>query len=211
MKQITYLHSNAAIGEQIEVLKHIRSNSKNIAIYQRDIDQLAQDLNHLAARQIDCRATGDAKSIIASVKDYLKEECLPDALLIQDIQTLLRHFEAITQASSFRLALKTVSTNMCRKFHTDVNELRMLCTYIGAGTLWLPDEAIEVVVGGEGSGKMTVDKEKIQQAQAGDVLILKGALYPDANPILHQSPAIEEKAEKRLLLRIDINSSFGDL
>ena len=41
---------------------------------------------------------------------------------------------------------------------------------------------------------------------AGDVVLLKGALYPGANPILHRSPSIEELGKVRLLLRIDTNS-----
>ena len=32
---------------------------------------------------------------------------------------------------------------MCRRFHTDVNELRLLCTYSGPATLWLPEAAAD--------------------------------------------------------------------
>lgn len=37
------------------------------------------------------------------------------------------------------------------------------------------------------------DHELVQQARTGDAIILKGALYPDARPILHRSPPIEEQ------------------
>ena len=43
----------------------------------------------------------------------------------------------------------------------------------------------------------------------GDIIILKGALYPEANAILHRSPTIEENGEKRLLLRIDTYEALG--
>ena len=96
---------------------------------------------------------------------------------------------------------------MCRKFHTDINDLRLLCTYIGPGTLWLPDEAVDLKALQKGGDEqaLVVDEQQIQQVSTGDVVILKGALYPEANPILHRSPSIEESGEKRLLLRIDTN------
>ena len=100
---------------------------------------------------------------------------------------------------------------MCRKFHTDVNDLRMLCTYLGPGTLWVPDEAIDLDASyARGNGKdIVIDLEKVEQVGTGDVVILKGALYPEANAILHRSPTIEENGEKRLLLRIDTYEALG--
>lgn len=46
----------------------------------------------------------------------------------------------------------------------------------------------------------------IQQAGTGDIVILKGALYPDGHAIMHRSPTIEEMGAARLLLRIDTNA-----
>jgi len=128
---------------------------------------------------------------------------------LNDIETLLSIFNRITQAQSFRLLLATINTNMCRRFHTDVNDLRMLCTYSGPGTLWLTEdnvnrEALETCKDNECIVK---DESKIQQAPTGSVVILKGAIYPQqgTKAIVHRSPTIEESGEKRLLLRIDTN------
>jgi hypothetical protein len=85
----------------------------------------------------------------------------------------------------------------------------MLCTYLGQGTLWLPDEAVDPKTSRSASHELVIDAELIQQIPAGDVVILKGALYPDADPILHRSPTIEESGETRLLLRIDTNESLN--
>ena len=43
----------------------------------------------------------------------------------------------------------------------------------------------------------------------GDIVILKGALYPESKAIIHRSPTIEETGKKRLLLRIDTNESVN--
>lgn len=196
---ITY--PNAAISKDAAALKDIHIPSKNIAIYQRDDDSMSHELAQLASQSIEWRANGTLEDILRQVRDEL--EHYPG--LRKDVSALMELFEEITQASSFRLLLATVSTNMCTKFHADVNDLRMLCTYIGPGTLWVPDEAIDQKALRENSRdkEVAIDLQQIQQARTGDVVILKGALYPEASPILHRSPTIEENGERRLLLRID--------
>ncbi|MEO0341714.1 MAG: DUF1826 domain-containing protein, partial [Bacteroidota bacterium] len=106
------------------------------------------------------------------------------------------------------LFLATVATSMCRKLHTDVNDLRLLCTYIGPGTVWVPDEAInqEALQARKSNEEIVSDEKLIQQVDTGDVVILKGALYPNAQPIMHRSPSLDQVGSTRLLLRIDTNS-----
>ena len=130
-----------------------------------------------------------------------------DDALYEDIRQLLNLFEKITKASSFRLLLATIKTNMCRKFHTDINNLRLLCTYIGPGTLWVPDDAIDAESLRSRKDPL-IDEQKIQQVRTGDAVILKGALHPQGNPILHRSPSIEKSGEERILLRIDTNETL---
>ncbi|MEO1712076.1 MAG: DUF1826 domain-containing protein, partial [Bacteroidota bacterium] len=155
----------------------------------------------LKNQPLECRAAGTKAEILAALHEYIQSSVPPASALYEDISTLLNLFEDLTEASSFRLLLTTVTSDMCRKFHTDVNDLRMLCTYIGPGTLWLPDEAILQAKGRD----LQIDNRKIQQVATGDVVVLKGALYPEATPILHRSPAIEEAGETRIVLRIDTN------
>ncbi len=94
---------------------------------------------------------------------------------------------------------------MCRKFHTDINDLRLLCTYAGPGTLWVAEDENNRDYDEEHIGEV-----RIHQADTGDILILKGALYPKGKPVVHGSPTIEETDGKRLcerlLLRLDTNS-----
>jgi len=130
-------------------------------------------------------------------------------MILQDIKNLLHHFKAITNAKSFRLLLATVNSNMCKKFHVDINDLRMLCTYGGPGTLWLTEDNINrKALNPYGTNQsIVIDTNSIKQAKTGAVIILKGAKYQkDATKAaVHQSPTIEESREKRLLLRIDTN------
>ncbi len=205
MLQTECKYANAAIGSEVNVLQDIHLTSKNIAIYQRDITILEKDLSPLVKEAVECRAIGTSEEILFILKDYFDKNLPHSYALYQDIAGVLSLFEKTTQAASFRLLLASVNTNMCSRFHTDINDLRLLCTYIGPGTLWLPNEAVDQKATRARGNKqeMVIDEQHIQQASAGDVIILKGALYPDANPILHQSPPIESTGQNRLLLRID--------
>jgi len=212
MIQTKYSYANAVISEDDQVLQDIHLKSKNIAIYQRNIESLKKELNQIKDQSIECRASGTRDEILSILNDYFQSHLSNCSLLLEDVSGLLGLFERITQTSSFRLLLKTVNTDMCRKFHTDINVLRLLCTYIGPGTHWLPDEIVNhrVLQARGDDQEIVMDEQQIQQVPMGDVVFLKGALYPDANPILHRSPPIEEKGKKRLLLRIDTNE-FLDL
>ncbi|MEM6380738.1 MAG: DUF1826 domain-containing protein, partial [Bacteroidota bacterium] len=74
------------------------------------------------------------------------------------------------------------------KVDTDINSLRLLCTYSGPGTLWLPNEIVnhKALITRGGNKQIVLDERQIQQVATGAVIILKGALFPQANPIVHR-------------------------
>ena len=190
-----------------ETLKSIHQKDVNIAIYERDSSALAEEVNKLLTQSIEFRSSGDVNTIIEDISMTIDSDQF--RLIIQDIKDLLNIFSELTHAKSFRLLLATVNTNMCRKFHTDINDLRMLCTYSGPGTLWLTEDNINQKAL-ESSGEnddIAIDVSKIQQAKTGAAIILKGAIYPKdgTRAIVHRSPTIEESGQSRLLLRIDTN------
>ncbi len=209
MNKTNVAFKNAVLARHKPAMQDIHLPDKNIAIYQRDIAPLQSELAALRTKPIECRANGSTKMVLAMAHNYFAQHLPNHAALLEDVAELFTLFEAVTQADSFRLLLTTVSTNMCLKFHTDINDLRLLCTYLGPGTLWLPDEAVDFkALQNRGIKRDIVkDHQLIQQAQTGDVVLLKGALYPDANPILHRSPVIEDQGLERLLLRIDTNAN----
>ena len=203
LSQATY--SDAAVGKDNSILNDIHQPQKSIAVQQRDTQSLQPELEKLCEDFVEFRATGSAEELVAKLQAHIERKHGSYPLLMNDMAGLMRAFEAVTEGDSFRVLLATIDSNMCRKFHTDVNHLRMLCTYTGQGTMWVPSEGVEEVIN-SGKRELQIDSNHIQQAKAGDVVILKGALYPDGNPILHRSPTIEESGEERLLLRIDINN-----
>ncbi len=196
-----------AIDKTSAILKNIHQHHLNITIYDREIDFLNGEINHLLTNDFRMEAGGNIKTILKQITVDIDPNVYP--LLLQDIKQLLTVFKTITNTNSFQLLLATINSNMCRKFHSDNNDLRLLCTYSGPGNLWLaeanPDyEALNAIVDNDSS---TIDNPNIQQAKTGSVVILKGAKYANktTNPIVHRSPTIEETGGKRLLLRVDMN------
>ena len=200
---------NWEIGESAAILKGIHQKDVNIAIYERDINDLRSEINHLIEEHIEIRTRGDINDILNEVKTVTNLD--NDSLIIQDIEELISHFAEVTKAKNFRLLLATINTNMCRRFHTDINDVRLLCTYSGPGTLWLTDDNINTkALNNFGDNeRIVIEEDKVQQAKRGAVVLLKGAVYPQkgTKAIVHRSPTIEESGEKRLLLRIDTNDA----
>lgn len=203
----TVIKGNSEVGVSLDALDCIHQRDINIAIYERDIEDMSREISNLLNRSIELNLSGDLPTVLDSLKTTLHPG--EYHLLCKDIEVLLHVFKEVSGAESFRLLLATVNTNMCRRFHTDLNDLRMLCTYSGPGTLWLSEDNVnrEALESCGDNQSIVIDENQIHQAKTGSVVILKGALYPSegTKAIVHRSPTIEEIGEKRLLLRIDTN------
>ena len=207
----TVITKNWVTGNCPTMLNQIHNREVNIAIYNRDISSLSNEIDKIQEQNIEIRLSGNIREVTQSLRLNLS----PFTLLLNDIKYLLNLFGEISHAKSFRLLMATVNTNMCRRFHTDVNDLRLLCTYFGPGTLWLKEEnvnrtALETCKDNE---CIVLNPDEIQQAPTGAVVILKGSIYPseETKAIVHRSPTIDKSGEKRLLLRIDTNEFLNFL
>lgn len=203
--------ANWRTGTLPQVLETIHDQGVNIAIYERDIRPLEAEINRLLGRGIAFTAYGSGAELLLQLAGLLGPETYP--ALLDDMARLVDHFERVTGSSHHQLMLKTVDTDMCRRFHTDINDLRMLCTYHGPGTLWLTNDNINAKALESRCEQAAIarDEALIRQASAGAVLLLKGALYPGENSraVVHRSPGVEHNGQKRLLLRIDTENSVN--
>ena len=198
---------NWVIGNCPTSLQKIHQKHINISIYDRNITHLSDEVKSLLARNAEIRISGDTNSILKQISSELNSNDF--SLILNDIKGLLLQFEELSGAKSFRLLLSTVNTNMCSRFHTDMNDLRLLCTYSGPGTVWLSEnninrDALETYGDNE---TIVKDQSQINYAKTGAVVLLKGAVYPlkGTKAVVHRSPTIEETGMSRLLLRIDAN------
>ena len=197
---------NWKIGSSKEILNAIHNSNTNIAIYEREVDELSGAIDELIAQKININAIGDLDTIQQELT-YLLPDNAHESIRL-DVITLLNLFTTLSNTKSVRLTLAVIDTNMCPRFHTDANDLRLLCTYRGMGTLWLKEENINRTALNtfKDNTAIVLNEDDIQQAKAGAVTVLKGSKFPSPETLgaVHRSPTLAP-GEKRLLLRIDTN------
>ncbi len=133
-------------------------------------------------------------------------------LLKTEVMAQASWFSALMDDQPLRLFLGKVQRDMCRRFHTDINTLRLLCTYNGPGTVWVRPDAIDPGKVANGTNEeMVKDPAGVYQTNPGEVLLLKGALHEQSyhGAALHRSPAVQQSGASRLLLRIDTGGAFN--
>jgi hypothetical protein len=135
--------------------------------------------------------------------------------LSRDVSQLVGHLLRITRAPRFRLVFGAVRGDQCRKFHTDMLRYRLLTTYLGPGTEWLPESNLRRTALTDSppcpvaaNAAIVRDPARIRRARTGDVLLMKGAA--SAGPeraLVHRSPPIEGTGEVRVVLALSVYES----
>jgi hypothetical protein len=207
-------------GNCLNSLSNIRNRHYNIAIYERSASinpmliAFLKTLINIGFK--DFKATTNSLEVGALLYKHFKEVNIMGLdLFINDIVELVKEFSQISKSKSIRVDLSFITNDQCRIFHTDIMDLRMLCTYYGEGTLWLENDNVNWKEYGccNEDEKLVKDVSKINQISTFDVALFKGALYPDTsiNAVLHRSPQIEKNKSERILLRLDTNAFINDL
>lgn len=81
-------------------------------------------------------------------------------------------------------SLSIITCTPCPRFHADHVELRCLCTYVGEGTYFVPNKAVNrhnwmrALGIHDTNGFAVKTATSIQQASEWDVLVLKGEAFP---------------------------------
>jgi hypothetical protein len=127
---------------------------------------------------------------------------VPSSLLI-DIERLAITFVAIARTGgAVRLRLEAITGPACRRWHADAVGLRLLCTYRGAGTEWVP-----MAGGATAARRLVADAlpSSPRRIATGAVAILKGEGFVGNAGFgcIHRSPPAGPGRRTRLLLCID--------
>ncbi len=136
---------------------------------------------------------------------------LPVALKA-DIERLVSLYVSLTDVSRVHVQLNEVTHDKCKRFHVDRLRLRLLCTYRGPGTDWVPEAFVDrqavydaASPAHANNAALVRDVDEIRRVPTGAVAILKGDAYPgnDGKGIIHRSPPIMHLGARRLVLTID--------
>lgn len=129
-----------------------------------------------------------------------------DGPLLRDIVRLVQVYTDIVGCPAIRLRLDSVADDGCRFFHVDHVGLRLLCTYQGSGTHWLPNGAVTRSALGRGDNDAVLpDPRRLRTLRAGHVALLKGEEWPGnrGRGLVHRSPPADPSGAPRLLLCLD--------
>lgn len=122
--------------------------------------------------------------------------------LARDMMGLVARFARLTQAPRVRLRLDRVTGDACRRWHRDCVPLRLICTYQGPGTQWVPP-----AVGDEVLSRPDDDTAQAMAFAAADVALFKGCGWAGQahdGGVVHRSPRIAGTGKARLVLVLDL-------
>ena len=131
--------------------------------------------------------------------------------LLQDITMLVDMFCFLFDLEEAGLRLTVLQEAMCPRFHVDRVPCRLITTYRGIATQWLPQDRVDRSKLGSGNQGLPdtasgiyQNPQHIESLNTGDVALLKGESWNEneGGGIVHRSPQpIHE--ERRLLMTLD--------
>ena len=131
--------------------------------------------------------------------------------LARDIQQLVDMFCCLFDSEQVGLRLSVLRHAMCPKFHIDHVPVRLVCSYLGPGTQWLPDEyavgnaqALSIVSRTLLSNKGVTSRyhKSLHPLSVG---LWRGATWDGSRSkgLMHRSPPVAPTVT-RLLLSLDV-------
>lgn len=133
--------------------------------------------------------------------------------LAENIAELVDMYCCLFDLKRVGLRLTALDRAMCPKFHVDAVPCRLVTTYQGVATQWLPHQAVnrsKLGIGSRGiadnESGLYRDESDIQQLVCGDVALLKGESWLGNKHagLVHRSPALTD-SNYRLLLTLDFS------
>jgi len=132
---------------------------------------------------------------------------------LDDVQMLVGAFCDLFELREAGLRLYTLDKTMCPRFHVDRVPARLICSYGGIGTEWLPEYGVDRTKLGMGAGGrpddqsgLILDPTAIRQMPAYAVGLMKGEHWEgnEGHGLVHRSPALTAVRPRRLLLTLDM-------
>ncbi len=204
------------IDESPEILTGIYEEDVNIVTWRRPLSEAVGE----SASQLLSRHARLQRSLTLSPKntrESLLDEFGSDELLalIEDMANLVDMFCCLFGLRRAGFRLTALDSAMCPRFHVDHVPCRLVTTYCGVATEWLPHHGVDRSKLGAGSQGVSDEKSGlfedssvIQRLHSGDVALLKGErwLGNEGAGLVHRSPQLG-KSERRLLLTLDFSDA----
>ena len=207
------LSSSSITGRSATVLHEVLRPGIGIAVWQRELAPAVRDAMAAlyALMPLHRLFTLDADDDAASALDHALVGFgqLPESssrAWRDDLLGLIAHARGLAPQTAVRVRIETKVNDGCRLFHADNVPLRLICTYRGPGTQWLPEDAFDRDGLRRGSNDLVLDWSAVRELAAGDVAVMKGLRFPGAgvtDTLVHRSPSAGA-AQPRVVAVIDI-------
>lgn len=195
------------LGARVEALRAIARPGVELAVWRRGAHPtwLAW-LDRLPPHALpSCRMELAARSAAGALHGICDASGTPSGpqreAFVADVAALVALFAQTVQADAVRLRLDVVTDNACRRWHRDCVPLRLICTYRGPGTQWVPSSQADNV--------LAQPDEEVPNAPAlrtGDVALFKGCGWHGQGHdggVVHRSPRMAGTGMVRLVLVLD--------
>ncbi|MCY6379939.1 DUF1826 domain-containing protein [Hoeflea prorocentri] len=189
---------DVVIGRQAEILADITAPGVGAAIWQRNPHTSFQTwIDALAVEQLpNLRVTVPVELAEEAVRTACKIAKTPPGpeqkMLAGDVGALALIYGDVMKTDYVQIRLDVSDGAMCPKFHLDNVPARLLCTYRGPGTEYVPEIHRQ-------------EPERIRTMNTGSVGLFRGATWAsgERSSLLHRSPGAQAASGPRLLLVID--------
>ncbi|WP_434762683.1 DUF1826 domain-containing protein [Vibrio fortis] len=198
-------------GESPTVLTDIYQDHINMVVWERTFsDELTQAIEEFVANNPDFSKSVNVSSESAYQELQRSLDNLPPAL-VQNITELVDMFCCLFELKDAGVRLATLDRAMCPRFHVDRVPCRLVTTFYGTATQWLPNHVLDRSKLGHGSNGqpdhlsgLYQGESDVQQLSCGDVALLKGGAWigNEETALVHRSPMVSAQ-ENRLLLTLD--------
>lgn len=204
----------AAVDDKPTILTDIYREDVNIAIWQRKLPlNIAQSVTRLLQSNAACQVAMSVapRDVSSSLLDCLGSAINSD--LSEYIAELVDMFCCLFELEKAGLRLAGLDRAMCPRFHVDRVPCRLVTTFQGAGTDWIPHTAVNRAnLGARNLDKngnqcgVLRDGARIERLNPGDVALLKGELWQgnENAGLVHRSPSVS-MGQARLLLTLDFS------
>lgn len=195
---------SAIYSEHVNIAEWRRDLAAPLLAYARDLTEQFPGYN---LRQ-QLPATVDSQTLLKHLPVVDDESDHNRAQFAHDLTMLCDMYACLFDLQVVGLRLSVLNKAMCPRFHVDYVICRMICTYLGDGTEWLPEHAVNRLALGH-AGNSQPDGQQHNEAATqkllpGSVALLKGEKWPGnhGRGLVHRSPAATQ-GKCRLVVTLD--------
>lgn len=210
--KLSLARSHVVTVDSFPALLAVRRHGFNLAIWERTVaaalhtylDQVPAD--RLPNVSFDCRGP----QVVVAIREELEPWANDHpawALLVDDLIDLVTAYATHVDGGRLSVRIERVDTDLCTKYHCDATGIRLLSTYCGPGTCWVPNAAVaRDQIGPHGDNTTIVSEPAlVRQLPRYAVGLLKGEQHGDhSDPaVVHRSPPLHGTGQVRLLLCVE--------